>query len=96
MTHRKNPFTDGHSDQVTLEHCSVLQERLGAVLDKAYPHQDLGAIVTNNINPEILKEDILTLFSEPAFLALFDTEMGKGVLIGAFIQEFVMNQEDEE
>lgn len=84
-----------YNNEVTLEHCSVLQERLGRVLEEAYPGQDLNVITNNNFDPERMREEILEIFTLDAFMNLFNTEMGKGVLIGAFLQEYVLGDEDE-
>lgn len=81
---------------VTIEHCSVLQERLGLVLEDAYPGQSLNEIINTRINPHSMKEEILELFTPEAFLTMFQTELGKGVIIGAFVQKYILSQDVEE
>jgi hypothetical protein len=93
------PDLRNDSEQVTIEHVSVLQERLAAVLDEAYPDEGVARIVTQHFDPEAMKEEILEIFTPAAFLTLFKTEMGKGVLIGAFYQAFIdapNREEDDE
>lgn len=82
--------------EITTEHISTIQERLGKVLADAYPgYEDIEDIVNNHFELDQLKGDILSLFTQQAFLTLFKTEMGKGVIIGAFIQEFIFTPEEE-
>jgi hypothetical protein len=81
--------------EVTIEHLSVLQERLGQVLDNAYPGEGISDIVTSNFDPAVMREDILSIFTEDAFMSLFQTEMGKGVLIGAFYQAYIDSGREE-
>lgn len=80
---------------VTIEHCSVLQERLGQVLEDAYPGQSLDEIINTRINPDTMREEILEMFTPEAFLTMFQTELGKGVIIGAFVQRYILDVEEE-
>jgi len=82
-------------DVVTIEHATVIQERMSKVLEKAYPNEGVSSIVTNHFDPEAMKEELLEIFTPKAFLKLFETEMGKGVLIGAFYQQYIHSQESE-
>lgn len=81
---------------VTIEHATVIQERMAGVLEKAYPNQGVSKIVTTHFDPEALKEELLEIFTPEAFLKLFASEMGKGVLIGAFYQQYIHSQVEEE
>ncbi len=82
-------------DEVSIEHVSVLQERLAEILDAAYPGDGVSDIVMNHFNPVRVREEMLTLFSPVAFFNLFKTELGKGVIMGAFINKFVMAEDEE-
>ncbi len=84
-----------YDDMITTEHCSVLQERLGKILETAYPGDDLFSIVNTRINPELMKTKLLEIFTPKALLTMFQTELGKGVIIGAFIQKFIFGEEEE-
>jgi hypothetical protein len=86
----------GSDDEVTIEHISVLQERLGQVLDDAHPGEGIADIVTNHFDPAAMKEEILAIFTPKAFLTMFQTEIGKGVLIGAFYQSYIDGVDHEE
>ncbi len=81
--------------EVLIEHISVIQERLASVLDSAYPGEGITQIVVDGFEPFRLREELLTLFTPVAFLNLFNTDLGKGVLIGAFMQKFVMERDEE-
>lgn len=79
---------------VTVEHCSVIIERLSKILQTAYPGDDISVIVDKHLDPRIVRRDVLTLFTPEAFIAMFQTEMGKGVIIGAFIQKFIFGADE--
>src|ERR1044072_1052496 len=81
--------------EVTLEHISVLQEQFGYLLDKAYPGEG-NADALINFNPQLIHEQLLTLFTREALATLYQTEMGKGVLMGAFFQKYVGEAYEEE
>ncbi len=83
------------SEEVTIEHLSVLRERFGQVLDDAHPGEGISDIVTNHFDDEAMKEEILQIFTPKAFLSLFQTELGKGVLIGAFYQCYIDGGDEE-
>lgn len=79
---------EAYDDLVTIEHCSVLQERLGRILQDAYPGEpDILNVTVNHLNPVFMRDELLELFTAQALLTMFKTEMGKGVIIGAFIQK---------
>lgn len=84
------------SEVVTIEHVSVLQERFGQVLDDAYPGEYISSIVIDNFDPLAMREELLTIFTQKAFLTLFQTEIGKGVLMGAFYQAYIDGGAGEE
>lgn len=92
----KFPDINQYQDLVTIEHCSVLQERLGAILNDAYPEENLAVIATEHMDPVRMRTELLDIFTPKAFLTMFQTEMGKGVIIGAFIQEHIFSELEEE
>lgn len=85
-----------HDNEVTLEHIAVLQERMADLLADAYDESDAADVVRNHFDPLQVKEEMLALFTREAFLKMFQTEMGKGVLMGAFIQKFIFGDEEDE
>lgn len=89
------PDPQVYDDLVTIEHCSVLQERLGHILNDAYPEENLANIATEHMDPVRMRLEILELFTPKAFTTMFQTEMGKGVIIGAFIQKYIFEEEAE-
>lgn len=89
------PDLQSYDDTVTIEHCSVLQERLGQILDEAFPEENLAVITTEHLDPVRMRTELLELFTPKAFLTMFQTEMGKGVIIGAFIQEYIFSELEE-
>lgn len=82
------------ANDITIEHVGVLQERMGNILDEAHPDQGIADIINNHFDPEAMKEEMLTIFTPDAFLKLFQTEMGKGVIIGAFYQAYIDKAEE--
>ena len=90
------PDLQAYDDMVTIEHCSVLQERLAQILDDAYPEENIAQIATDHLDPVRIRAELLELFTPKAFLTMFQTEMGKGVIIGAFIQKFIFDPTLEE
>lgn len=74
--------------EVTIEHISVLQEQFGYLLDKTYPGEGIADTLLL-FDPQLIYEQLLTLFTREALTTLYQTEMGKGVLIGAFFQKYI-------
>jgi len=79
--------------EVTIEHISKLREQLGQVLEDAYPGEGISDIVTNYVSDQVMREQILSIFTPQAFLTMFQTETGKGILIGAFYQAYIDSEE---
>lgn len=98
MKPRKNiPDLRPEMSEVTLEHCSVLLELLQERLADVYegnPSEFRSAC--DSLDVADMKDDLLTLYSQKAFTRLFATQFGKGVLLGSFMQKFVMPLADEE
>ncbi len=72
---------------VTLEHCSVLLEKIGRVLGIMDGIDSYD--VVNEINPQLLMEHYEEHFDPPAFARMFKTELGKGVLVGTYVQRLL-------
>lgn len=79
---------------VTLEHCSVLLEDLGDVLAQAYRSDEFHSI-TAQIDPIRMKREILSIFDQDAFLHMFESDFGRGVILGAYIQQFIFGENEE-
>lgn len=83
-----------HSDLITFEHVSVILERIVKHLGETDPEaQD---IILNHFNPERMMAEVLSIFTPKAFANLYQTEFGKGMICGAFTQEFIFVKEEEE
>lgn len=80
-------------DEVTVEHISVLQEHLGNLMQEIYIDNELKHIINHHFDPTKMQEDILKIFTKKAFLTMFQTEMGKGLILGAFIQKYIFGAE---
>lgn len=82
--------------EISLEHCSVLLERTREALTTAYP-DDLESLtqVCDVLNPETMKHDFEILFTTTAFMNLFKSQFGKGVLVGALFSAILNEEEDE-
>lgn len=80
-------------NEFTLEHCSVLYAHLGKTLDQLYPNSDGGETmseIADQANHQAMRDDLLTLMSAQQLSILFDTELGKGIILGMFYVKFVM------
>lgn len=82
------------NDEITLEHCSVLLERIGKTLEIIEGQE--GFSVTNLINPELLLEHYKEQFDAESFCKMFNTELGKGVLVGTYVQRLLEKIKYEE
>jgi DNA-binding cell septation regulator SpoVG len=82
--------------EITLEHCSVLLEKIGNTLEVIDGQP--GFQVATLINPELLLEHYEDTFQPEEFCNLFRTEMGKGVLVGTYVQRLLerIKHEQEE
>ncbi len=79
--------------EITLEHCSVLMERLAFALGELYPDgPDSFTELVDHIDVRGMQQDLHTLFTIAAFERLFSTPFGKGVICGAFIQAFILDE----
>lgn len=81
--------------EITIEHCSVLLEKLGDLLSTAYEAPELKQLAGEADADEIRKM-LANHFSPKKFRELFKTDLGKGVLIGVFFQELFVTTEDED
>lgn len=89
---------DLHSspDEVTLDHVSVLLERLHETMGDMYDgdKEDFKELC-DGIDPVRMRLELLSMVEEKPFLKLFSSQFGKGVLLGAFIQRFIFNEDEE-
>lgn len=84
------------SNDISLEHCSVLLERVRATFGIMYPEgPEEFEVVCNAIDVGAMQEDYKSWFTPKCFSDLFKTQFGKGVLVGAFLKE-IMNENIEE
>lgn len=80
---------------ITIEHCSVLLEKLGKCLEKMYDDPGIGKLASET-DAEKMANDLALAFSPEQFHRLFQTELGKGLLVGVFFQRFILDDDDEE
>lgn len=80
-------------DEITYEHSSVLLERIKAALKIIEGHEYVDLEFVDSINPERMKDIYSNLFEMAEFNRLFQTEFGKGVLVGCFVHQ-VMEETD--
>lgn len=88
------PDLRADSPEITLEHCYVLVERLSTMFDllEGTP----GAFKNIQlVDPYIMQEYYQDTFETHAFARLFQTEMGKGVLVGAFARKLLEKSDEE-
>jgi hypothetical protein len=77
-----------NNHEVTLEHCSVLLEKLATTLQQIEGKQTWFD-VTKEIDPSYLQDHYEEFFEGEEFGRLFQTELGKGVLVGTFFQRLL-------
>lgn len=70
---------------VSFEHCSVLLERLQKALIDLGLTNDVIADITD-LDVDVMAEELSQMFDKPSFERLFQTELGKGVIIGGYAQ----------
>jgi hypothetical protein len=84
---KRPSIPDLHADnEITLEHCYILVERLGKGFDALEGTNGFYKHIADLVNPARIKEFYDSFLEPPAFSRLFQTEFGKGVLIGMFMQ----------
>jgi hypothetical protein len=81
--------------EITLEHCHVLVHLFGQTMDQIEGTVNAFQGMSDGLDPSLLKDYYEQLFEPEAFQRLFSTEMGKGVLLGAFAQA-LMSQISED
>ena len=86
----RKSFPDLRADhnEFTAEHCSVLLHKLGKLLDQMYGSG--MADVDDQVDSEQMREDLLGLFSANQLSKLFETDLGKGLIIGIFFSQCVL------
>jgi hypothetical protein len=91
----KNNIPDlrAHDNEFTLEHCSVLLERLGDTLSAIYT-DEMEEIVMEADSQRIY-DDMTSIMSSKQLSTLFRTEVGKGLILGIFFTHFIMGESDE-
>lgn len=82
-------------DNITLDHCSVLLEKLRDVITIAEGSEEFSDIV-NGVDTMEMLELFKELYQPPEFNRLFKSDLGKGVLIGVFTHAVLMTIEQEE
>ncbi len=98
MRQNKNlPDLRPEMKEITLEHCSVLMERLSYTLGELYPEgPDEFTYIVDQLDVRHMQRDLGILFTVPAFERLFSTPFGKGVITGAFIQAYIFEEIDRD
>lgn len=95
---RTIPDLRPHHNEFTIEHCSTLLEKLGRCLEIIYG-PDMGmTYIADQCDPERMQQDLFSVMGEQQLINLFESDIGKGVIIGIFYNQFVGNihLEDEE
>lgn len=91
---RRIPDLRPHDNEFTFEHCSVLCERLGATLSPIYT-DEMQEIVAQVDSAE-MHADLTSIMSSTQLAILFQTDVGKGLILGIFFTHFILNVEQEE
>lgn len=93
------PDLQADKNEITLEHCYVLVDRLGIALDLIEGTPGAHKEITDAVNPELLKDHFEEHFVPDEFCRLFKTELGKGVLVGTYakaLMEQIIKERFEE
>jgi len=80
--------------EITIEHCSVLLEKLGKMLEIMYDDPAIRELA-GEADARQMAADLSSSFSADQFHRLFQTELGKGLLVGVFFQRFILGDADE-
>lgn len=83
-------------NEITLEHCYVLIEHLGYSFDTIEGASRGTFQEIANVDPTRMKEHFDSLFPADSFARLFQTEIGKGVLVGTYAHRLLMLSKKEE
>jgi hypothetical protein len=94
MADRNIPDLRADHNEFTIEHCSVLLERLGTTLDKIYGGG--MAELAAEADAERMRDDLISLMSANQLSKLFDDDIGKGLIIGIFWARFILPQPTED
>jgi hypothetical protein len=75
------------NDKIELDQVSLLVEYIHKAFSAAYGESP----DVNDWNAVNIQRELSELFSVTAFNSLFATEFGKGVIVGAWVQEFILS-----
>lgn len=87
------PDLRAYDNEFTLEHCSVIQRKLGEFLDDAYGPGH-STIADQFDTPKMLK-DLLAITTGQRLNVLFRTQFGKGLIVGLFYAKVIQPLEVE-
>jgi hypothetical protein len=86
------PDLRAEMDKIELDQITILVGHIQTVFSEVYDYDgDINQWDTLNIQDEFSQ-----LFTPQEFTRLMGTEMGKGILIGSWINEFVLGRIGEE
>lgn len=81
--------------EITFEHSSVLLERIKAALEVIEGRDDVDLSFVESISPQRMTDLYSKMFEIDQFSRLFQTEFGKGVLVGCFFHQVMEDIEGE-
>lgn len=83
-----------HNNEITLEHCSVLLEKLGEALDIMDGQKNNFEV--HRLDPSRLQEHFEDFFEPAAFARMFQSTHGKYVLIGTYLMRMQQRMMEDE
>lgn len=83
---RKIPDLRAELTGITFEHCHVLVVKVTETINLMEGNNEFGDI-ENELDLSLLLRFFKTTYEVDTFNRLFQTELGKGVLVGSFVQE---------
>jgi hypothetical protein len=73
-------------DEITLEHCFILIDELGKAFDTIEGTDGHFTGIAEHVNPHVMKQYFDSQFPAFAFIRMFHHPLGKGVLVGMFME----------
>lgn len=84
-----------NSGKITAEHASVLLEKMGRLFQDIYGDEEIMKDVLE-MDPVQMAEDLSSMLSHERFFKLFQYDLGRGMLIGLFVQRFLFRDDEDD
>lgn len=72
-------------NEITLEHCYMLLEKVGTAVSTMEDNVEYGADIVNGIDIQHMKDFYVEMYTPNNFTRLYLTVFGQGVLVGSYV-----------